>query len=172
MQSSYDKVSTWLDSMTSSKTEKILNNFRLPRHALPTAYDLEIYPDFYKSSPSDFTFSGTVRIDIHCYEDADNITLHSANLATGNVSIHHVTSVNTDQQVSINRITEDKERQFLIINLSSNLKTGSDYRLKIDFNAPLTNSLNGIYYSSYAEGSGTKYVLSGTYSDTILPLED
>jgi hypothetical protein len=51
---------------------------------------------------------------------------------------------------------EDKELQFLIIILATNLTSGVNYTVSMNFEGPLdTKTLDGLYLSSYTRNGST-----------------
>jgi hypothetical protein len=51
---------------------------------------------------------------------------------------------------------EDKELQFLIITLATNLTSGVNYTVSMNFEGPLdTKTLDGLYLSSYTRNGST-----------------
>ena len=51
--------------------------------------------------------------------------------------------------------SEDKKREFLIINTNINLNPGSIYVVSMTFVGPLAPDLAGLYLSSYKRGNET-----------------
>ncbi|XP_069101890.1 uncharacterized protein [Argopecten irradians] len=157
MKKNYGTIKAWLDKNMAAETEVSMEDVRLPRSVLPSLYELEIFPDFYKTDPKDFTFSGSVKIHISCVEATKNITLHVNTLTVEEAHIR-LESVSGAPVPDIVKITHDEIRQFLILDLGSDLQSLEEYTLEMKFSGPLKDDMTGLYYSTYQEGSNTVYI--------------
>ncbi len=81
------------------------------------------------------------------------IVLHEKDLNLTSVRVYESTP-NWLNPLQIESYEEDKQVDFLIINLREECKTGSDYVLKIGYNAKLNDKLVGFYLSSYTDAHG------------------
>ncbi|KAK3776842.1 hypothetical protein RRG08_024616 [Elysia crispata] len=141
-------------------------DMRLPDHLTPIHYDVEIQPFMYSDNPKDFTYKGKVKMLIHCNQAAANITLHTDLITVDSSSISiqgEIPSATDPTYVSLDR---DEPRQFLILNLSDDLKVGTRYVLEMTYSAPMPSDMRGIYYSKYFSGGQTKYMMATQFGPT------
>lgn len=151
----YHTIEGWLDDNLASFTGgNSLKDVRLPRSVLPQLYTLEIYPDIYHPDPRNFTYSGSVDIDVLVVEETNNITLHINKLTVDPNSVRVLNSA-TFSIIQTGGLTEDKDRQFLVVSVLTPLQKGGNYTLSMSFRGPLTDDLAGLYYSSYRRGDQT-----------------
>ncbi|XP_077994242.1 aminopeptidase N-like [Glandiceps talaboti] len=133
-------------------------NGRLPDNVKPSHYkvDIKTYLDEPEGGSKDkqFTFEGTVEIDITCQETTHVITLHAhrtINALSATVTHLPKTGQPTDIEV-IDWDTQPKqpEFEFLNINLGSSIEVGESYLLTIDYEGTLLQpDLLGYYVSNY-----------------------
>ncbi|GFY23262.1 uncharacterized protein TNCV_3939581 [Trichonephila clavipes] len=126
---------------------KPLPYVRLPRSVVPDHYDVELQPFIF---PGNFTFEGKVRIVIRVLEPADNVTLHINNVTVREESVR----LNGPDAPGVASVSEDKERQFFILHLKSNLVAGRQYEVQLDYLGSLNDQLAGFYRSSYKDEDG------------------
>ncbi|XP_021377931.1 uncharacterized protein LOC110466016 isoform X1 [Mizuhopecten yessoensis] len=157
MKRNYDILKSWLGKVIGTGTKTSVQDVRLPRSVLPSLYELEIFPDFYKPDPKDFTFNGTVKIHISCMEATKNITLHINKLTVDESNIK-LEAVSGDAVPAIVKVTHDEERQFLILNLETDLLSLVNYTIEMTYAGPLADDMVGLYYSSYQRGGETVYM--------------
>ncbi|XP_056008322.1 putative aminopeptidase-2 isoform X2 [Ostrea edulis] len=158
MSTYYNTIEKWLDdNIAASSGDSSLKDVRLPRSVLPDLYTLELFPDIYQPSPANFTFSGSVKIDVRVVENTENITLHINKLTINESSVKVVAKVD-GAVIPISSFKQDKDRQFFIILLRQPLQMGTNYSVSINFKGPLTDDLAGLYYSSYKRGDQTLYM--------------
>ncbi|XP_013408526.1 uncharacterized protein LOC106172388 isoform X2 [Lingula anatina] len=147
MQANEKKLGEWLAANV-DPTDTITkpSDVRLPTTMLPNYYKLWLRPDIYGSDPETFTFDGVVEITMLCNETTKVIKLH-----TNKLTINSVELMETANNASVGGITrsEDKSRQFLVINAPENFVVGKNYTLKINFTGPLKDDLAGLYRSQY-----------------------
>jgi len=135
-----------------------ITDVRLPVHLLPEQYNLQLIPFIVQNN---FTIDGYVEISMLCMEPGRNITLHSKDIEIQNKTV----TVQDEQSnnVGISSYSYDKDREFFILHLSTNLKKGSRYTVKITFTAFLKDNLKGFYRSEYNDKeSGKKDFLAVT----------
>ncbi|KAK3108903.1 hypothetical protein FSP39_018341 [Pinctada imbricata] len=149
-------IESWLDENLKSDVKE-LRDVRLPKNVAPFLYDLEIFPDIYQSDPADFTFKGYIKIWFRTLERTSNITLHKHLL---DIDVNTV-AIDTNQSVtppSVRSTSEDKDRQFFIIQLDNLLADNTVYFVVMNYSGILRNDLAGLYYSSYKRGDDTVYM--------------
>jgi aminopeptidase N len=151
----YNTIEKWLDdNIAAASRDSTLKDVRLPRSVLPDLYTLELYPDIYQPSPANFSFSGSVTIDVHVVENTRNITLHINKLTIDEKTVKVVARIN-NAEIPISSFKQDVDRQFFIILLRQPLQKGSNYSVSMSFKGPLKDDLAGLYYSTYKRGDQT-----------------
>ncbi|KAK3599710.1 hypothetical protein CHS0354_037183 [Potamilus streckersoni] len=152
---------------TPTPTEKPrVTDVRLPTAVKPILYTVELQPDMYGNTTSNFKFNGSLTLDVLCINETRNITLHMKQLnITGKISVMEVID-----KVELFNGTEtiDAAREFLILHLKSNLQSGHTYTVIIDqFEGPLKDDLHGLYLSRYQNGIGqTVYIATTQFQPT------
>lgn len=152
MDRNYDALEKWLKESMSEQSNDV-KDVRLPSSLSPNLYTIEIFPDFYGGDPEKFEFSGHVEIELECKSGTSNITLHAHKLEIDEQSVKVKSTDGSEIQVT--GIAYDTVRQFVIVNLDSELKAGNVYYIEIYFKGPLKNDLAGLYLSSYKDGNKT-----------------
>lgn len=120
-------------------------DYRLPTHVKPIHYDITIQPDL-----ENFTFSGLVIIQVEVLEDASNITLHANELNVTYLALMTASS----QLIEPASVTNDEDRQFLIINFEETLAAGT-YYINTFYEGVVNNGTTGFYRASYVDVNGT-----------------
>ncbi|XP_013400083.2 putative aminopeptidase-2 [Lingula anatina] len=156
MQANEKKLGEWLAAnVDPTDTVTKPSDVRLPTTMLPNYYKLWLRPDIYGSDPETFTFDGVVEITMLCNETTKVIKVH-----TNKLTINSVELMETADNASVTGFTrsEDKARQFLVINAPENFDVGKNYTLKINFTGPLKDDLAGLYRSQYFSSTRNKTV--------------
>jgi puromycin-sensitive aminopeptidase len=122
------------------------NPFRLPRHTLPTHYDIRLELDL-----ETFTFAGTVGIDIDVVEATDTLVLNTAEI--------EIKSAGLSDGTVITEIVNDDESERATLSLGSTLAPGS-YRLDMEHSGIINDQLRGLYRSVYRDAEGNEHVLA------------
>lgn len=123
--------------------------YRLPNNTKPESYDIKLVTFFEEKN---FTFSGTVTINVRVLEATTNITLHAHEL----LSIESVQlETEAKEDVKLNQLAYDKTNQILTIPTIMRLRMGRIYVLTIQYTGELkTDSTTGFYLSSYTDSTG------------------
>ncbi|MCC7076554.1 MAG: M1 family metallopeptidase [Acidimicrobiia bacterium] len=129
-----------------------MNPHRLPRTAVPSAYDLDLVPDLEAG-----VFEGEVTIHFSLSEATRSIVLNAAEL---DISSARVGSPGGDRY-AIGNVTTDPERERVTVELDSELEAG-DHRLELAFTGVLNDRLCGFYRSVYEDGEGVRHTLATT----------
>ena len=132
---------------TGAKSSKSkVRDVLLPRHLNPINYKLELVPFII---PDNFTIRGSVEIEVACLLSSSNITLHAADLQIENDTIRVVDEDSRD--VGVRSVEYDPDREFVILQLASQLQPGSKYKVTILYTAFLRDNLKGFYRSVYKD---------------------
>ncbi|KAL2216786.1 aminopeptidase [Thermoascus aurantiacus ATCC 26904] len=122
----------------------------LPTNVKPLHYDLTLEPNF-----DNFTYEGTVIIDLDVVEDTNSISLNS-----NEIDIHSTTiSVGGSVVASNPEVSHNKDAQVTTIKFAETIPAGSKAQLKHTFTGYLNDNMAGFYRSSYKGKNGeTKYI--------------
>lgn len=111
---------------------------------MPTHYDVYWHPDLETGN-----FTGQEKISITVVEATSQIVLHAHLL--------EITSVFTyTNNLQVESYELDEERQFLIVNLSTELAENATFTLGILFNGQMKDKLVGLYSSTYQNEAGNQ----------------
>lgn len=96
---------------------------------------------------------------MNCSEETTNVTLHinQLTLITDSIDITGESDC-IHPRISVKNFERDLVRQFVIFHLSEALEPGCQYTLTLNFTSPLTDSLSGLFYSSYQHSGSTRWV--------------
>ena len=122
------------------------NPFRLPRHTLPTHYDIRLELDL-----ETFTFAGSAGVDIEVVEPTDSLSL--------NVAEVEIKSAALSNDVEIAEIVYDEEMERATLRLDATLEPGS-YRLEMEHSGIINDQLRGLYRSIYTDADGNEHTIA------------
>lgn len=155
-----------LTSILSSTSKNRVKDVRLPFNVVPRFYSLKLQANIYDTPPVNFTFNGSVVIEIFCTSQTDQFYVHAhgdLNVSIGQVQVYK-------KGETVNRISSlsfDKSRQWFIIKLKEPLVEGQTYFVDFpEFRGPLTTNLKGWYLSSYMENGVEKYLATSQLQPT------
>ena len=131
-------------------------DIRLPSDIVPLSYNLQLVPFII---PDNFTISGTVSIELACFGDTTNITLHSKQKEINSLNVLD----SSGTELAIDSKYLDPERDFLVVQMKDPLIAGSNYTLEIEFVSDLSEGLSGFYRSTYTENDGKKMTIATTH---------
>ncbi|KAH8731493.1 peptidase family M1-domain-containing protein [Phaeosphaeriaceae sp. PMI808] len=122
----------------------------LPTNVKPIHYDLTLEPNF-----EDFTYEGTVVIDLDVSEDTTSISLN-----TNELKIHSTKVAANDNLVSeFPIISHDADSQTTKVSFDQTIAKGSKAQLTMTFAGILNDNMAGFYRSSFkAEDGSTTYM--------------
>ncbi len=125
--------------------------FRLPRHILPSRYDLRLEPDLATAA-----FTGDETITITIRRPTKEITLNAVELDVTSAVIAD------DRGVSQRAvITLDEPAEQCRLTFPSAIPTGI-WKLSLSFHGKLNDKLRGFYRSTYKDASGATRVMAAT----------
>ncbi|XP_064106708.1 aminopeptidase N-like [Macrobrachium nipponense] len=134
-------------------------DYRLPEALKPFHYTLKLQPLIYGNR----SVLGSVSIDFEVKAPASNITLHIAAIITKNETVKVVPSDNPlGPAIPITRQYYDPVRQFYIAELGSELESGKNYSISMEYEAYLSDELRGFYLSTYQSEAGEDRYLAVT----------
>jgi puromycin-sensitive aminopeptidase len=125
------------------------NPFRLPRHVIPTHYDIHLEPDL-----QTLTFGGSVGIDLGITAATDSIVLSCAEIEILAASLKG--SGGTEEVADIEY---DEDFEWVTLNLERPLEPGT-YRLEIEHTGIINDQLRGLYQSVYRDADGEEHMIA------------
>lgn len=122
----------------------------LPTNVKPIHYDLTLEPNF-----SNFSYQGTVVIDLEVKEDTSSISLNSLE-----IDVHSSTVTTEGREVTSSpKVKYDDDSQVTTLSFDKVIPAGSKAQLTQTFTGYLNDKMAGFYRSSYIEKDGsTKYI--------------
>lgn len=129
--------------------------FRLPTSLIPRKYFIQIRPVIDKDHDGigkQGEAPGTSKLTVTCITPTRRVVMHSENLKINEPSIE-VRRMANDVLVDITSVEYDDEKNFLILNLSSDLLINEDYSVSIDFVANVLpgGGSGGLYTETYQD---------------------
>ena len=124
----------------------LVSPYRLPRHIVPSRYDLELTPNL-----ADATFAGEVVITLNVSEPGNVIVLNADEL--------HIASVRVNGAPASFELHAETER--LVVTTPNPLHPGTA-SLSISFTGILNDKLRGFYRSTYTDDAGNEQVIATT----------
>jgi len=125
--------------------------YRLPRHVLPSHYDLRIEPDLQAHS-----FTGHEVVTLTVTEPTTEILLNATELE---VSTATLSGEGTPPRTGTVRMDEEHQRCY--ITFPSVIQPGA-WKLSLAFRGTLNDKLRGFYRSSYKDEQGHSHSLAAT----------
>ncbi|MBX3306913.1 MAG: M1 family peptidase, partial [Nitrospira sp.] len=128
-----------------------IDPYRLPRHVVPTRYELRLEPDLTTA-----TFTGQVTITLTVHQTTQTIILNAVDLVVDTAQLEgqdgHRIEATTELDHSLQRATLSLERP---------ISQGA-WKLYLSFHGKLNDQLRGFYRSTYKDQSGTAQTLAAT----------
>ena len=132
-------------------------NYRLPRHAVPRRYDLELVPDF-----ASLTFGGAETVELEVFDEADELILNANELTISEATIapgwatDHAAGEPTPLAVTLEAATERVR-----FAPPAALPPGR-YTLACRFAGTLNDRLCGFYRSRFVDDEGHEHTIATT----------
>lgn len=133
--------------------EKI--DYRLPINLKPYYYDIHISTRFHDTiEPTDF--NGTVKIYFKCLTRTNMLILHMKDIDIYNSTIVLKGLTNTSFEYYHLNWLYDREKEFLIFELSKDFEVNHNYTIIIKYKGYLQDDNIGFYRSSYFDNQGKR----------------
>lgn len=146
-----DSVATRNERLKPHIYIKDASGVRLTRKLEPLYYNLTLIPIF-----DDFSFIGEESILVTANDMVATITLHIDELTINEDSIY-VVDMQNGKNLTLESLEYNPEYQFFIIHVTTNMTTGSQYLIHIDFNGTLVHDdWTGFYRTSYVINGETR----------------
>lgn len=124
--------------------------YRLPRHVVPSRYEIRLSPDLEK-----FKFDGEVKIHVDVKEPVSEVLLNALEL---NI---HSAAASSDNHTLQAEHSVDADSERLTLKFKEALKPGK-WIIEIKYDGELNDKLHGFYRSTYTDEQGQKRVLATT----------
>lgn len=131
--------------------QQTLDPHRLPRHVIPTRYELRLEPDL-----ANATFRGRETIELTVTQPTTVIELNALEL-----TVDHATMENGQGQRRQTSIHLDDSLQRCLLTLGEEVTPGP-WRLHLTFQGKLNDKLRGFYRSTYRDSSGIPHTIAAT----------
>jgi puromycin-sensitive aminopeptidase len=128
-----------------------MDPYRLPRHVVPTRYDLRLEPDL-----KSFTFRGEETVTLTVLEATREILLNAIELSIDRAEVVGDSGRPLPAAVALDEATERCRLTF-----AESLAPGT-WRLRIAFRGTLNDKLHGFYRSTYKDAAGNPHTLAAT----------
>jgi puromycin-sensitive aminopeptidase len=125
--------------------------YRLPRHVIPTRYDLRLEPDLVAAA-----FTGQVTITITVKQTTRTILVNAVDLV-----IQSATGEGQQGRTLTASVELDPQAQRAKLTFGEPIQPG-EWRLHLSFHGKLNDQLRGFYRSTYKDASGTVQTLAAT----------
>lgn len=137
-------------TMTTSPA-MVSDPYRLPRHVIPTHYDLRIEPDLHAHS-----FTGHEMVTLTVIEPTTEVLLNATEL-----DVSAATLSGDGQSPRVGTVRMDPEQQRCHITFPSVIPPGV-WKLGLTFRGTLNDKLRGFYRSTYKDERGVAHTLAAT----------
>ena len=134
------------DSIASSQAD-----FRLPRHVIPSRYDMTLRPDL-----KEFTFTGDEIVDIEVLEATSEIKVNAKKLEIPSAFVVKADGTRLNGKVEI-----DEKTEIATITFAGTLGKGA-WKLHCSFSGVLNDKLKGFYRSFWTDDQGEKHAIACT----------
>jgi puromycin-sensitive aminopeptidase len=128
-----------------------MDPYRLPRHVVPTRYDLRLEPDL-----KSFTFRGEETVTLTVLEATREILLNAIEL-----SIDRAEVVGDSRRPLAAAVALDEATERCRLTFAESLAPGT-WRLRVAFRGTLNDKLHGFYRSTYKDAAGNPHTLAAT----------
>ncbi len=139
------------EDMNLDDTSGNTNPYRLPRHVIPTRYELRLEPDLARA-----TFTGKAVVILTITQPTTTIVMNAVDLTISQADIagptgaHQATSIEADEPLQRCRVA-----------FAQALVPG-EWTLRLTFQGTLNDKLRGFYRSTYKDQSGTTQTMAAT----------
>lgn len=134
-----------------NETSSALDPYRLPRHVIPTRYDLRLEPDLASA-----TFAGQETVALTIRERTTDIVLNAVELNIVSATVEGPSGTVQDATIVL-----DEAAERCRLTLGTPLMPGT-YELHMTFAGKLNDKLRGFYRSTYKDQKGTTHTIAAT----------
>jgi puromycin-sensitive aminopeptidase len=139
------------EDMSHVSPSRAVDPYRLPRHVVPTRYDLHLEPDLKTA-----TFAGEETVTLTITQPTAEIVLNAADLDVQTASLRA-----TDGTSQTATIELDETSQRCRLTFAIPISPGT-WTLRLTFSGILNDKLRGFYRSTYKDKAGTTHSIAAT----------
>jgi puromycin-sensitive aminopeptidase len=139
------------EDMNHDDSPNTLDPYRLPRHVIPTRYDLRLEPDLATA-----TFIGQETVTVTVTQTITTIIMNAADLTVDSAVIEGLQGQRQQASVEL-----DEALQRCRLTFSQPITPG-EWRLRVSFRGTLNDKLRGFYRSTYNDHAGLTQTLAAT----------
>ena len=129
-----------------------LESYRLPRHARPRHYELELRPDLERAR-----FEGREVITLDISEPASVLVINAADLEVNAARLDPPSGAALQPEIRL-----DADEQQIVLDLGTEVAPGEGYRLTLEFTGTLNDQLRGFYRSTFRDTDGRERIIATT----------
>ncbi|PRP78523.1 hypothetical protein PROFUN_13580 [Planoprotostelium fungivorum] len=137
----------------SEKQERVL----LPESVKPSQYHIHLTPDL-----KNFTFHGSMLIDVQVKEATDTIQLHSQEIKINSVAI---TAISSSEKFKATEVSYDEGEERAIIKFASAIQPGHA-QIDIDYDGILNDKMKGFYRAKYTLNGEQRHMATTQFEPT------
>jgi puromycin-sensitive aminopeptidase len=137
--------------MNQERSQALDDPYRLPRHAVPTRYDLRLEPDLVSA-----TFQGRTTIALTVLESTTVIVLNALELTVESAAAEDEQGRRLSASIGM-----DESLQRCRLTFSQSMAPG-EWRLHMMFRGTLNDTLRGFYRSTYKDQTGATQTMAAT----------
>ncbi|HSA60692.1 MAG TPA: M1 family metallopeptidase [Nitrospiraceae bacterium] len=137
--------------MTLDEIPGSIDPYRLPRHIIPTRYDLRLEPDLTTA-----TFAGRATITLTVKQTTQTVLLNAVDLAVASAVVEGAGGKRLTATIEM----EDSIQRARLL-LPESVLPG-EWQLHLSFQGKLNDQLRGFYRSTYKDKSGTSQTMAAT----------
>jgi len=131
------------------------NPYRLPRHVVPTHYDLRLEPDL-----ETLKFDGSVEVTIEVTQPVEEVVLNAAEVTVTKASV-----ATAGGEILAATVSYDEAAERVTLALEATLGPGI-HRLLIEHTGIINDQLRGLYKSVYVDAEGDEHLIA-TYFEGL-----
>jgi puromycin-sensitive aminopeptidase len=139
------------EDMNQEPASRALDPYRLPRHVMPTKYEIRLEPDLIAG-----TFRGFERISLTLSQPTSTIVFNAADLVVDTAFLEQAHGTPSEGTVQL-----DESLQRGTVTVPSAIASGSG-RLALTFHGNLNDKLRGFYRSTYKGSAGKPHTMAAT----------
>lgn len=139
------------EDMTLDEIPGSIDPYRLPRHIIPTRYDLRLEPDLTTA-----TFAGRATITLTVKQTTQTVLLNAVDLAVASAVVEGAGGKRLTATIEM----EDSIQRARLL-LPESVLPG-EWQLHLSFQGKLNDQLRGFYRSTYKDKSGTSQTVAAT----------
>lgn len=139
------------DTMNHDAPSHVLDPYRLPRHVVPTRYDIRLEPDL-----GNTVFHGQETVTVTVTQPTASVVMNAAELTIGRANAENAQGQRLQASIEL-----DEPLQRCRLTFTQALTPG-EWRLHLTFQGTLNDKLRGFYRSTYKDQTGALRTMAAT----------